>query len=283
MATRIIRLPAVPAVLKVQPGATNVFAVCDGIADYATLCEPYGRDRSDSWNGNMSGPESVACLRNGDLSGVKSADEYLSKIESLLHFETKRFRNVMDVCGGSPDVPSFIAGHPLNMRRRQRVVSQQGPLAVVADLTSSGGINAREVKARGCAILALVRALTNLRPVELWAVVGLGQRGKAVEILTRIDTTPLDLARAAHMLTHPSVSRNLGYGYCTGAHQSGPAWNFGDINLQRKTARESLMRVMNARADVLYVPPVYADDKAITDPVAWLQEMLRDHGGMIQH
>jgi hypothetical protein len=281
MATRIIRLPAVPTVLKVQPNAKNIFAVCDGIADYATLTEPYAKDSSSSWSGGMSGPESINCLRNGDLSGVKAADEYLSKIEALLHFETKKFRNVMDVCGGSPDVPSFIAGHPLNMRRRQRVVSQQGPLAVVADMTSSGSIDAHEVKSRGCAILALVRALTNLRPVELWAVVGLGQHGKAVEVLTRIDTTPLDLARAAHMLTHPSVSRSLGYGYCQGAHHSGTAWNFGDIDLQRNTARESLMRVMNARADVLYVPPVHADDKAIADPVAWLQDMLKEHGGII--
>jgi len=281
MATRIVKLPAVPAVLKVQPNARNVFAICDGMADFATLTEPHGRESGSKWNGGMSGVQSVACLRNGDLSGVKKADEYLSKIETLLHFDTKKFRNILDVCGGSPDVPSFIAGHPLNMRRRQRVVSQQGPLAVVADLTSSGSINADEVRQRGCAILALVRALTALRPVELWAVVGLGRRELAVEVLTRIDTTPLDLARAAHMLTHPSVSRALGYGYCQAVHQSGGDWNFGNIALQRNTARESLMRVMHARADVLYVPPVYGTDKAISDPVAWLRDMLKEHGGMI--
>jgi hypothetical protein len=281
MATRIVKLPAVPAVLKVQPNARNVFASCDGMADFATLTEPYGRESGSSWNGGMSGAQSVACLRNGDLSGVKKADEHLSKIETMLHFETKKFRNILDVCGGSPDVPSFIAGHPLNMRRRQRMVSQQGPLAVVADLTSSGGIDAHEVRQRGCAILALVRALTALRPVELWTVVGLGRRELAVEVLTRIVTTPLDLARAAHMLTHPSVSRSLGYGYCQGAHQSGGDWNFGNIALQRNTARESLMRVMHARADVLYVPPVYGTDKAVSDPVAWLKDMLKEHGGML--
>jgi hypothetical protein len=231
----------------------------------------------------MSGKDSIACLRNGDIAGVKKADEYLSKIEGLLRFETKRWKNVMDVTGGAPDVPSFLAGHPLNMRRRQRQVSQQGPLAVVCDLTSSGSIRAEEVRQRGCAILALVRALTNLRPVELWAVVGLGQRDKAVEILTRINTTPLDLARAAHMLTHPSVSRDLGYNYLERVHQSGGAWNWGNITLHRQTARESMMRVMNAATVVLYVPPVYADDKAVNEPLAWLKDMLAEHGGVIDH
>jgi hypothetical protein len=284
MATRIIRLPAVAAVLAKQPSAKNVFAVCDGIADYATLTEPHSGHRDGSaWAGGMSGKDSVQCLRTCDLSGVKAADEYLSKIEGLLRFETKRWRNVMDVTGGAPDVPSFIAGHPLNMRRRQRQVSQQGPLAVVCDLTSSGSISAEHVRMRGCAILALVRALTNLRPVELWAVVGLGRSGLAVEILTRINTTPMDLARAAHMLTHPSVSRGLGYGYCQEAHQSGGNWNFGDISLQRKTARESFMRVIPFAADVLYVPPIYGEDKAISDPVAWLKDMLKEHGGIIEH
>ena len=280
MATRIIRLPAVPAVLRKQAGATNVFAICDSIGDFATLTEKHGRETS-SWSGNMSGRDSVNCLRNGDLSGVKAADEYLSKIESLLAFETQTWKVVSDVSGGVPNVPAFLAGHPLSMRRRQRQVSQQGPIAVVCDLTSSGGIRAEDVRKRGCAILALVRALTTLRPVELWALVGLGRHGQACEIMTRISTTPLDLGRAAHMLTHPSVSRGLGYGYLQTVHHSGGDWNFGNITLQRDTARELLMRVMNAAAEVLYVPPVYGTDKAINEPVAWLKDMLKAHGGVI--
>ena len=282
MTTRIVKLPAVPAVLKKQPSARNVFAVCDSIADYATLTESHANHNSgNAWAGGMTGRDSVKCLRDGDMAGAKAADEYLSKIEHLLAFETPVWKTVHDVCGGVPNVPAYLAGHPLSMRRRQRQVSQQGPLAVVCDLTSSGSINAEHVRKRGCAILALVRALTNLRPVELWCVIGLGRAGLAVEILTRITTTPLDLARAAHMLTHPSVSRGLGYGYCQEAHQSGGNWNFGDITLQRQTARESLMRVMNPAADVLYVPPVYGTDKAISDPVAWLKEMLKAHGGVM--
>lgn len=278
---RIVRLPAVAEVLRRQPRAKNVFAVCESIGDYAALCEPYGCE-ANNFNGQMSGNTCARLLRDGDLAGVKAADEYLSKIEGLLAFETHTWRVIHDVSGGVPNVPAYLAGHPLNMRRRQRQVSQQAPLAIVCDLTSSGMIPAEHVRKRGCAILALVRALTSVRTVELWAVVGLGGPSQAVEVLTRIATTPLDLARAAHMLTHPSVSRNLGYGYCQGAHHSGGGWNFGDVDLQRKTARESLARVMHPSAEVLYVPPVYARDKAVTEPVQWLKDMLAQHGGIIQ-
>jgi hypothetical protein len=283
MATRIVKLPAVNAVRKQQPTATNTYAICDSIGDYATLTNGHCRQRSgDSWLGGMGGEQSTKCLREGDMAGAALADDYLTKVESLVAFETHTWRVIHDVTGGVPNVPAYLAGHPLNMRRRQRQVNEQGPLAVVVDLTSSAGVNASDVRKRGCAILALVRALTGLRPVELWAVVGLGEHGSACEILTRIDTTPLDLARAAHMLTHPSVSRGLGYGYLHHVHASGGGWNFGDIDLQRQTARESLMRVMHPSADVLYIAPIFVKDRAISDPVAWLKDMLAKHGGVIE-
>lgn len=277
--SRTITMPAVAAVRQVQRNAKNTYVLCDSIADYADTTEGYRNGPSD-WSGGMGGHESTKCLREGNLAGVAAADAMLDKIESLLAIETKAYRTFHDVCGGAPNVGAFLAGTPECMRYRKRVAMETAPLAVAVDLTSSGSIEARDVQRRGCAILALVRALSQVRPVELLAVIGLGYTGKAVELVTRIDTTPLDLARAAHFLTHPSVSRCLGYGYLTQVHKSGGGWNFGDIDLQRRTARESLSRVITANSDILYIPPVFENDQCIKQPEVWLEQMIAKHGGI---
>jgi hypothetical protein len=277
-----LSMPAIEAITDSQRGAVDSFVICDmaGFAEAADSVPGSRRERSGSWCGGMSFNESLACVRAGDLSAVPESEKLLSEMESHV-FVARRFRIIDDVTGALPNVPAYLAGVPANMRRRVRTVSPAAPLSVFVDLTSSAGISADDVRKRGTAILALVRLLANVRPVEIWAFVGLGSQGRANYVAVRLDTAPLDLARAAHMLTHASVARALGYGIAEHALRSQGGWPYGNVELQRKHGAAIMSRVVNPGSDVLFMPPIHLSDASVKNPVKWIRDMLAQYGGNV--
>lgn len=275
---REITLPAIDAIQAVQPGAVDSFLVCD-LPGLAEAARGLRRTGGGSWCGNRSNAVSAGFLANGDLSNVAPSEEFLSKLESEV-FVSRKYRTIDDVCGGVPNIPNYLAGLPQAMRRRTRTTNQVAPLAIFADLTSSGGISAEDVRKRGCAILALVRLLANLRPVELWAFTGLGSHKRAAYTVVRVESSPLDLARAAHVLTCPSVSRGIGYGLAHERFNSSGGWPYGDdCKLQRKHGAAIMARVCDPGSDVLFIPPVYLYDDSIKNPAKWVHDKLAEYGG----
>jgi hypothetical protein len=263
-------------------GGTDYFAVCDmaGFVELADKVTGYKRNScraSSEWHGNKDYATSVEQARSGDLSGVAASEALLDKLESE-QFVSPVWRNRLDVVGGSPCVPAFLAGHPMAMRRRERVKTEQGPLTIIVSMTLSGGIDTDTMRKRGASLLALVRLLSANRPVELWTAVCLGGNGYGTHTLVRLDTAPLDLARAAHMLTCPSVTRGLGYGICQ-AMREGGQWPHSNFDAYQRTARELYSNVVGATGEVLYVGAAHLDDPAVRNPVKWLKETLAQYGG----
>lgn len=252
---------------------TERLAVCDipGLAEFAADVSFNG-----SWYGRMNATESLAALRDGDLSGVAASDKFLTDIETLVPM-SQAWRTIDAMVGGSPNIGAAIAGHPIAMRRRERVASAVGPLTVVADLTTSGGIDADDMRRRGACILALVRILANVRPVELWAVAALGTGGLRASVCTKIDTAPLDLARAAHVLTHPSVTRGLAYKALQDKFQSTGAWPLCSFERHVKTARGAYHALLNPSHDMLFIPPILVSDELVTRPVEWLTKTVQEY------
>jgi hypothetical protein len=187
------------------------------------------------------------------------------------------------VTGACPNVPQYLAGNPYNMRLKRRCTTATAPLSIFAELVASARISAATCRRRGAAILALVRLLANLRPVELWCVIAIGQKNSRSSICVRLDTAPLDLARSAHVLTHPSVFRALGYKSLEHAFY-GRGWNgdwaFGDHGMHVRTAAESYQRLLKPGSDVLFIPPVHLHDLYLTEPAKWLRAMIARHGGV---
>jgi hypothetical protein len=148
---------------------------------------------------------------------------------------------------------------------------------------ASSGIDAKTCLKRGAAMLALVRLLANLRPVELWCVIAIGQRNSRSSLCIRLDTAPLDLARSAHVFTHPSVFRALGYkslDHEVYANSWSGDWAFGDHALHVRTAAESYQRLLRPGSDVLFAPPVHVKDLYLTQPAQWLRTMIAQYGGL---
>jgi hypothetical protein len=263
-------------------GGTDYFAVCDmaGFAELADKVTGYQRNRtttSNSWTGNKDYSTAVDQVRNGDLSGVAASEQLLDKLEAE-QFVSPVWRNRLDVVGGSPCVPAYLAGHPMAMRRRERVMTEQGPLTIIVSMSLSAAIDVSVMRKRGASLLALVRLLSANRPVELWMAVCLGDSNHGTHTLVRLDTAPLDLARAAHMLTCPSVTRGIGYGICHGM-RSGGNWPHGDYEGYQRTARELYSNVIGTDSEVLYVGAAHVNDPTVKEPVKWLKETLAQYGG----
>jgi hypothetical protein len=274
-------------------GQTDVFAICDigGFADLAervpetAFSRAHANGNNKNWNGGVKYDAALSHMRTGDLAGVPASDKLLDSIESQTYL-TQAWRTRHDVVGGVPDVPAYLAGVPMNMRRRERVRIEQGPISIFASMELSGGIPADIMRKRGIAILALVRLLANSRPVELFACCSAGDAGYGAHVICRIDTAPLDLARAAHVLTAPCVTRGLGYAACgqIASDELGKSWRgtwaYDRHQIYLSNARAVLTGAIDPNAEALLIPAAHLNDPAVNNPTKWLAEMLAQYGGL---
>ena len=243
------------------------------MADYALRRAPYMRG-ADQWCGGLDAKESVRRCHAGDISRVAPSDALLSRFERFA-FQSLRREWRDDISGQVPNVPAFIAGTPLAMRRRAKVESPAAPLAIVVDLTSSANISPDMLERRGAAILAVVRVLSARRPVELWAgtMTDADGRKNASAHFARIETAPLDLARAAFVLVSPAFPRQLCYGASRADGFEG-AWPYGNDDASRRFMADILRPAMPHVEDFLAIPAAHISDDMTRNPELWIENTL---------
>jgi len=272
----------------------EIVTLCD-LARFADLADGVSKENgsrkecreSNSWTGKQSFEDCVSYTRKGDLSHVEKSDKLLARFESLAPMRGAWAR-MAHVTGSSPIVTNAIIGHPLSMRRRVRIASESAPLSIVVDLVSSGAFEAEILRKRGAIILALVRALSALRPVEL--IVGGAALAADVKdndhaashVWMKLDTSPLDLARAAHVFGSPAFARGLLYSVISEQVKSDGGflrWPYGDYNFWRKNMRPVLSRFLG-NDDMLCVAAPHSSDGLMKNPEAWFDDTLKQYGGV---
>ena len=139
---------------------------------------------------------------------------------------------------------------------------------------------------RGAAILALARLLSNTRPVEVWTCTTYGTTNVLQMVACKIETSPLDVARAAAMLCDSSL-RTCGHAinvgaigdYRNGHHVPGASlgWAYGVPDLERKHAGDILAGILNPGSTMVYIPAAHGRDQ-LNDPVQWVRDMLAKYG-----
>lgn len=134
-------------------------------------------------------------LATGHPKLAERAERVLATIEDLdAVYSDDVMRWGRAVAGGSVDVPAYLAGSPLHMRRR---TPQEGlaPLTIVVETFMSGGVSDADRDRRGVAILALVRKLAMTgHAVDLY--LAHTSMREAATCLIRVENRPLDLVRA---------------------------------------------------------------------------------------
>lgn len=238
----------------------------------------------DSWIG-ASAALTLRRARGGDAARVALADAMLARFEDAVGVQSRRWRTVDSVAGGAPNVPAYLAGAPLTMRRRVRQLDDAAPLTVALELGVSQSVNETTIARRGAAALAFARIAAATRPVDLWVYFA-ARNGidKPACMAVRLDTAPLDVARAAWLLCSPEALRRAAFAALEtvgGWEDHGTVRWLGSFEEHCRVA-PSLVRQLTGAADFVAVPGLmtngdvdFGTDDAAAD---WVRDMLQAHG-----
>lgn len=239
----------------------------------------------------------------GTEENAEQAMKLLEKFD--LSSETTGRHYAPNVCGAYPVVPEYLAGNPENMRSMVYVTDELQPIRVFVGTTSSAGVSAELLETRGIAILALVMSIAKIRPMALYLCTPIGacrtNDGEDYAMtVTKVNTSPLDLASATFALTHPGYSRCLSYkisqamseGYITKpdgtpyrrgsygswAHVRGKDGKiYGDYHDRSHPVYIARMReILGMEPQDIWVPEVTMEhiEDVTNDPVDWVRRML---------
>ena len=206
-------------------------------------------------------------LHTGDPSLVEASDKLISMIEADSPMGAGQMQVIRTVSGGSVDVPTYLAGVPTCMRQRHRREAKAS-LRIVVNLSSSAIISDDMLARRGAATLALLRLLeANGHPVELWVMHAVADYSAPLLggafTFVKLDTQPIDLARAAWALGSTEFSRYVIYAANTThtrcSRLSPWPWDKRDWKHNRQLQVESVACAMGLEvSDLIYLPMAFA-------------------------
>ena len=264
----------------------DLSALADHLASACGDAKNWTREPESAWIG-ATGAQTLKRARAGDAKRVALADAMLAKLENAVGFEARRWRAVDAVAGGVPNVPAFLSGAPLAMRRRARVMDAAAPLTIAIDLGVSQSVNDQTIARRGAAALALARIAAGSRPVALWVYFAAQSCGAGDAMLAvKLDTAPLDVARAAWLLCAPEALRRAGFSVLeqiAGWTESGRVSWLDGFDTHKRVAADLAAAVTGAD-DFLNVPGLLSngdvdfgsDDAA----AAWVRAQLEARGAL---
>lgn len=236
--------------------------IADSMSDLANW-QATTRQISSGWGYSSSAKQH---LLTGDASLVARADKLMDAIEAASPMDDSKRELVRTVAGGLADVPAYLSGSPVAMRRRQRRETQ-APLKIVVDVTSSASVNDTTLARRGVAALALLRKLEAAgHAVEIWAVEAVGSGRTTGFCFVRLESQPLDLSRACWALASAEFSRECAFTACNtvqGDDVGGWPWNNAKWNGHPEAQRIAYAQALGCEAATLLIlPPLYNDTEA---------------------
>ena len=227
-----------------------------------------------SWYGNESEAESLRKAELGDTSLVGQAEAQLDSLDAAI--ETPRRIWERSVAGPFCCVPDVLAGLPTPMRRMTHQTDEHNPITIFVDTGSTASVSAKQITQRGTTILALVLALTRVRPVQLFQLhAGYGKDGETITTC-QINTSPLDLATACYVLTSAGFTRRLVYNLASKRNGYNGTWARGFNTYKQEEYFDKLKpKLTNDVKNCLIVPKALINDELLTEPILWLNAQIQ--------
>ena len=229
------------------------------------------RSASD-WTDGESWTSAMHKMAYGDDTYAAMADKLLDEIAEVSEGIPVREWNPSPM-GAYAVVPEFIMGFPTCMR----TIAPSGelsPVKIVVSSTCSGGIDKSTMTKRGVAILALVRKLQMLRPVELYILVEGNDEKESDNLfqLIRLDTKPLSVAHACFALANVGFARQLTYAHMHHYH----GWHGDWPRSYRHSDYEAIVRrECEMSPEDLWIKSSHMFDSLLADnPVAWVNQQI---------
>lgn len=188
-------------------------AIYDDLGDMARGMEEipnsYQECMNDAgWNECGVRKDCLNLMWKGDDKLLQKTKNNLSSVENLLAPLTKKRKRRASPFGVL-QVPAYLAGHPTPCARRTKALSDQGPVRIFMDMSTSCAISGKDLMQYRMMITSFAAALSKLRQVDLTAFVitdtwGLYATGISVPVPLR----PLD-AVSVTTIAHVAMFRGL--------------------------------------------------------------------------
>ena len=227
-----------------------------------------------SWCGNETRADVLRKTECGDMSLVPEAERLMSQLD--LQIETQRKVWEPNVAGAFCCVPDVLAGRPTNMRRMMHTVDEANPISIFVDIGSTVSVDAATLRKRGTVILALVTALSRIRPTSLFQLhAGSGKDGQTITA-SQINTNPLDLATACYVLTSAGFARRLVYGLAEKLNGYDGNWPRGFSTSCQEQYYDGLKpQLVRDPENCLIVPKALINDELLHQPVEWITQQIK--------
>jgi len=171
--------------------------------------------------------------RTGWPEGIAKADRLRNKILANKPITPKAVK--YSIAGAYPNVPRAIAGDPLNMLNLELSGSKKRPvITLLSDMSAPWHVGVDTMSNRAAVIAALVdhiEAAGYSCDVIAFGLTHGGSTSSKVAVLAKTCSQPVDLARLAYCLGHPSLFRRLMFAEWEQDHfNNGLGYGLGSIS-----------------------------------------------------
>ena len=226
-------------------------------------------------------------LATGDTSYIEQARKLIEDMtnHSLLSTGLKMYEP--SIVGAFPHVPNYLNDLPETMYQLDEtdLRGNTTPIRIFMQLNSSAGVSSAELTSRGLTALGLVLALESIRPIDLY-VVGVCRIDSSLEnfgTCTRVETRPLDLARAAYMLCCPEFYRVITWaasvelGRALGHQYTGINFAFGESPGSRASI-DAYTKALSLNNDDVFLPGTFLiNSQYKNDPIGYIKNYLKKY------
>lgn len=197
----------------------------DSIDEYINYLETetsYDADRDDSsitgsesFTGTRSFAEAIDLCKYGDEALRSKIYEQTLKFDDIDTVNKIKNSTVNDVVGFMPNVPNYIIGIPTNMIRDNRTTIKSKIVNVYINLSASAHVSADKIKTNASKYVAAINKLEeegyrcNIYCGNMATKYNNCKYGVIVKI--KSDKEPMNLAKMAFPLCHPSMLRRLSF------------------------------------------------------------------------
>jgi hypothetical protein len=273
---------------------TDVF-IFQSVQEFASACRHVVgtsplKHSGDNWTSGESYGQSLKLAETGDLSLVPRAKAKILKVSSQLEVEYPTW--TASPHGSYPVVPEAIIGLPTPMRQLTRQLSDVSGIKLYFSTSPSGSLSSAQIFEVGMEMLSLAMGLERIRPIELWWWEECGaqwnsdqtsKRGNNFLVAIKISTQPLDIARAAYMLTSAGFVRNLLFSF---EHRLRYRWSsFACWNNESYSGAEHMeyaRQMFRLKKHDTILPVLSAHHPLIKQPQEWLQSVINRYTHRIE-
>lgn len=213
-------------------------------------------------------------LMHGDDSLVPEARKLINSLTAKL--PTVRSLWQLDIAGAYANVPAALSGSPASMMRYTRKPNDNTPVRIWVNVLPSGACTTTQLLRRGAVLSALALLLSKRRSiVRITPYADQPAYDKRGVVLSwDLPTAPISLAQWCASLGQPDLVRNTSMyaAACLNATVDG-GWLRGHCPGYRYDERQ-VRADLGAKPDDVVIPALFAHDKLINEPLAWLNAEL---------